>query len=130
MFSAQLSFVEVFQRMAEICGQTAIFPLQQMTNRFAQSAYQEFGFQRVGLKQTLDSKGREFSCPMNFIGSLPESSTQGLSIGKLLIGGLGALRRFAEETTNPRRILADEIMRIFRGPLFWGPLIISLHVLV
>ena len=35
------------------------------------------------------NQGWEFSCPLNFIGSLPESLTQGLLIGKLLIGGLG-----------------------------------------
>ena len=45
---------------------------------YAQSAYQEFGFQRVLLKQTLNSKGWEFSCPLNFIGGLPESLPQGL----------------------------------------------------
>ena len=28
----------------------------------------------------------EFSCPLNFIGGLPESLTQGLLIGTLLIG--------------------------------------------
>ena len=31
----------------------------------------------------------EFSCPLNFVGSLPESLTQGLLVGKLLVGGLG-----------------------------------------
>ena len=36
-----------------------------------------------------NSKGWEFSCPYNFIGSLPESSTRGLLVGKLLVGGLG-----------------------------------------
>ena len=41
------------------------------------------------IKQTLDSKGWEFSCPYNFIGSLPESLTQGLLVGQLLVGGLG-----------------------------------------
>ena len=41
------------------------------------------------LKQTLYSKGWELSYPYNCIGSLPESLTQGLLIGKLLIGGLG-----------------------------------------
>ena len=41
------------------------------------------------LKQTLNSKGWEFSCPYNFVGSLPESFTQGLLVGKLLVGGLG-----------------------------------------
>ena len=40
-------------------------------------------------KQTLNSKGWELSCPLNFTGGLPESLTQGLLIGKLLIGGLG-----------------------------------------
>ena len=43
----------------------------------------------VGLKQTLQFKGWEFSCLYNSIGSLPESSTRGLLVGKLLIGGLG-----------------------------------------
>ena len=43
----------------------------------------------IGLKQTLNSKGWEFSCPLNVIVSLPESLTQGLLIGKLLVGGLG-----------------------------------------
>ena len=42
--------------------------------------------------QTLNSKGWEFSCPYNCIGSLPESLTQGLLIGQLLVGGLGVLR--------------------------------------
>ena len=42
--------------------------------------------QRVWLKQTLNSKGWEFSRPLNFIGSLPESSTRGLLVGKLLVG--------------------------------------------
>ena len=55
----------------------------------AQSAYYEFRFQRFWLKQTLNSKGLEVSCLLNFIGSLPESLTQGLLVGKLLIGGLG-----------------------------------------
>ena len=32
-------------------------------SKYAQSAYYEFGFQRVSLKQTLNSKGWEFSCP-------------------------------------------------------------------
>ena len=38
---------------------------------------------------TLNSQGWEFSCPLNFIRSLPESLTQGLLVGQLLIGGLG-----------------------------------------
>ena len=37
----------------------------------------------------LNSKGWKFSCPYNFIGSLPEGLTQGLLVGKLLVGGLG-----------------------------------------
>ena len=40
-------------------------------------------------KQTLNSKGWEFPCPYNLIGGLPESLTQGLLVGKLLVGGLG-----------------------------------------
>ena len=36
-------------------------------------------------------KGWEFSCPYNFIGSLPESSTQELLVGKLSVGGLGVI---------------------------------------
>ena len=56
---------------------------------YAQSTYQEFRFQRVWLKQTLNSKGWEFSCPYKSIGSLPESLTQELLVGKLLVGGLG-----------------------------------------
>ena len=59
---------------------------------YAQSAYSEFGFQRVLLKQTLNSKGWEFSCPWTLIGGLPESLTQGFSVGKLLIGGPGVKR--------------------------------------
>ena len=47
------------------------------------------GFRMVWVKQTLNSKGWEFSCPFNFIGSLPESSARGLLVGKLLVGGLG-----------------------------------------
>ena len=42
-----------------------------------------------GLTQADSSKGWEFSCLLNLTGSLPESLTQGLLIGKLLIGGLG-----------------------------------------
>ena len=55
--------------------------------RYAQSANWEFRFRRVWLKQTLKSKGWEFSCPLKFIGSLPEGSTRGLLVGKLLVGG-------------------------------------------
>ena len=45
---------------------------------------------RVGKNRLyLDSKGWEFSCPYNFIGSLPESSTRGHLVGKLLVSGLG-----------------------------------------
>ena len=40
-------------------------------------------------KQTLNSKGWELSYPYNCIGSFPESLTQGLLVGKLLVGGLG-----------------------------------------
>ena len=65
---------------------------------YAQSAYQEFGLRRVWLKQTLNSKGWEFSCPLKFIGSLPESLTQGLLVGKLLVGGLGV---FTEAGWSP-----------------------------
>ena len=36
-----------------------------------------------------NSKGWEFSCPYNCIGCLPESSTRGLLVGRLLVGGLG-----------------------------------------
>ena len=43
------------------------------------------------LKQTLNSKGWEFSCLYNFIGSLSESLTHGLLVGKLLVGGLGII---------------------------------------
>ena len=62
-----------------------------LSNMYAQSPYWEFGFQGVGLKQTLNSKGWELSYPNNCIGSLPESLTQGLLVGKLLIGGLGVI---------------------------------------
>ena len=37
----------------------------------------------------LNYEGWEFSCPYDFIGGLPESLTQGLLVGKLLVGGLG-----------------------------------------
>ena len=37
----------------------------------------------------LESKGWEFSCPWNLIGSLPENVTQELLVGKLLVGGMG-----------------------------------------
>ena len=33
----------------------------------------------------------ELSCPLNFIGCLPESLIQGFFVGKLLVGGLGVL---------------------------------------
>ena len=42
---------------------------------------------------TLNSKGWEFSCPLNLIGGLPERLTQGLLVGKLLVGGLGVLMK-------------------------------------
>ena len=41
--------------------------------------------------QTLNLKRWEFSCPSNFIGGSPESSTRGLLVGKLLVGGLAVL---------------------------------------
>ena len=65
-------------------------------------------------KQTLNSKGWEFSCPLNFIGSLPESLTQGLLIGKLLIGGLGV----ADVWASPKDVqssAADRTTRDMRG---------------
>ena len=46
-------------------------------------------------KQTLNSEGWELSCPLSFIGSLPESLTRELLIGKLLVGGLGVQSRVA-----------------------------------
>ena len=46
------------------------------------------GFRGFDSIRLLILKG-EFSCPCNFIGSLPESLTQGLLVGKLLVGGLG-----------------------------------------
>ena len=71
---------------------------------YAQSTYYEFGFQRVWLKQTLNSKGWQFSCPLKFIGSLPESLTQGLLVGKFLVGGLGVVRLDAS-TWNRNRVI-------------------------
>ena len=38
-----------------------------------------------------NSKGWKFSCPLNFMGDLPESLTRGLLVGKLLVGGLSVL---------------------------------------
>ena len=38
---------------------------------YAQSAYKEFGFQRVWLKQTLNCQGWEFSCPYKFYRESP-----------------------------------------------------------
>ena len=32
-----------------------------------------------------------FSCPLNFIGGLPEDLTRGLLVGNLLVGGLGVV---------------------------------------
>ena len=52
----------------------------------------------VRLKQTLNYKGWELSCPLNCIGSLPESLTQGLLRGKLVVGGLGVI--VAEPNTH------------------------------
>ena len=54
------------------------------------------------LKQTLNSKGWEFSCPLNFIGSLPESLTRGLLVGKLLVGGLGVATAGGQTYGTPR----------------------------
>ena len=34
-------------------------------------------------------RGGKFLCPLNLIGGLPESLTQGLLVGKLLVGGPG-----------------------------------------
>ena len=38
---------------------------------------------------------------INFIGSLPESLTQELLVGKLLVGGLGVLGRRDDTVGNP-----------------------------
>ena len=43
----------------------------------------------VRLLRVWISEGWELSCPLNLIGSLRESSTRGLLVGKLLVGGLG-----------------------------------------
>ena len=45
-------------------------------------------FRGFDSSKTLNCKGREFSCPLNLIGSLLESLTQRLLVGKLLVGGL------------------------------------------
>ena len=44
------------------------------------------------------------SCPLNLIGSLPESLTQGLLVGKLLVGGLGVahIAPGAQRPVRPR----------------------------
>ena len=46
---------------------------------------------------------------MNFIGGLPESSTQGLLIGKLLVGGLGVVleRRAHRQQDEPPQAVAS-----------------------
>ena len=47
------------------------------------------GFRGFDSSRLLILRGGNSSCPLNFIGSLPESLTQGLLVGKLLVGGLG-----------------------------------------
>ena len=47
------------------------------------------GFEGFDSSRLLILKGWEFSCPYNFTGNLPEDLTQGLLVGKLLVGGLG-----------------------------------------
>ena len=45
------------------------------------------GFEGLDSSRLLHSKEWEFSCAYNFIASLPESLTQGLLVGKPLVGG-------------------------------------------
>ena len=56
---------------------------------YARSPTESSGFGGFDSGRLSASKGWEFSCPYNFIGGLPESFTQGLLAGKLLVGGLG-----------------------------------------
>ena len=49
-------------------------------------------------------KGWEFECPYNFIGSLPESLTQGLLVGKHLIGGLGVMKLLSMPDGRQRQL--------------------------
>ena len=63
----------------------------------------EFGFQRVLLKQNLDSKGWKFPCPLNLIGGLPGRLTQGLLVGKLLVGGLGVSKKEIKRIINSNK---------------------------
>ena len=78
-----------------------LFMVAALAAGYAQSAYKEFGFRRVWLKQTLNSEGWEFPCPLNLIGSLPESSTRGLLVGKLLVGGLAVSWRIVSARGAP-----------------------------
>ena len=48
-----------------------------------------FDFRGFDSSKLLSLRGWELSYPYNCIGSLPESLTQGLLAGKLLVGGLG-----------------------------------------
>ena len=80
---------------------------------YARSAYSEFGFQRVWLKQTLNSKGWEFSWSLNFIGSLPEILTQGLLIGQLSIGGLGVGKTGRAASPHTNKICGTSMVIIY-----------------
>ena len=63
-----------------------------------------------GFTQADSYQGWEFECPYDFIGSLPESLTQGLLTGKLLIGGLGVRDKDLYTTTNQWLQCRIEIM--------------------
>ena len=49
------------------------------------------GFGGFDSSKLLTLRGGNYHVHKNFIGGLPESSTQGLLVGKLLVGGLGVL---------------------------------------
>ena len=80
---------------------------------YTQSAYSELRFQKVRLQQTLDFKGWEFPCPYDFIGSLPESSTQGLLVGKLLVGGPGVTHTKRQHTYKLDNQITNEYKETF-----------------
>ena len=59
---------------------------------YGQSAYEEFRFQRVWLKQTLTSKGWNSQAHRDFLGISLESLTRAMLVGTMLVGSLGVYR--------------------------------------
>ena len=58
---------------------------------YAQSPYQHCGFPRVRLEHNLNSKGWNSHIHRDFLGIFPESLTQAMLVGTMLVGRLGVM---------------------------------------